>query len=700
MSFVVTDASKSMSARFDSSLWPWLALALFAALIPMLDAWLPWLKTYPAEWVVPLSDWINSVMTKLSYAIKPVSRFFSAMLEWPMLLLRDVLQWVPWPVSILAVVLVAVHASGWRMALLCFAAILFIALSGYWRQAMNTMALVGIAVPLSLLLGLLLGIFAQRTKLGSRVVPPVLDLMQTMPTFAYLIPLLVIFGFGPVVGLIASAIYACPPMVRNVHLGLKQVSSEIVEAARISGSSSIQQLFWVELPAAMSQIKIGINQTIMAALSMVIIASVIGGFDDIGWEVLSTMRKARFGESLLAGSVIVLIAVIMDRISSAYADKSKRANNKVKQQPWWIAVAGLVVLAALLKLIGWDTALETPGWAKQLIGFLDSHLEAVVINSGEQLTNLKNTFFFYYLLPVRIGFSQAILPYTWGFDFTNTMRIGYGVVFALLSFAVANLRGWRTGIACAAIAYVLYMGLTGAPWLILLLGFSLLAWQLGGRGVGLFTLFSLMFIAITGMWERAMLSVYLCGAAAIIAFLIGATLGVWASTSNKVSAFLRPLCDTFQTIPLFVFLIPVLMFFQVGEFTALLAIIAYAFVPAVRYTEVGLRQVSPELIEVAVEQGCTSWQIFWQIRIPLAMPSVLVGLNQTIMYAFAMLVIAALVGTTGLGQQIFVALGSADTGLGLIAGLSMALLAMIADRLVQSWANKQYGRVQADPGSV
>ena len=132
------------------------------------------------------------------------------------------------------------------------------------------------------------------------------------------------------------------------------------------------------------------------------------------------------------------------------------------------------------------------------------------------------------------------------------------------------------------------------------------------------------------------------------------------------------------------------MFFQVGEFTALLAIVGYAFVPAMRYTEAGLRQVSPQLLEVATEQGCTAKQIFWQIKLPLALPSIMVGVNQTIMYSFAMLVIAALVGTTGLGQQIFLALSAADTGLGLVAGLSMALLAMIADRVMQAWANRSF----------
>lgn len=688
----LTSVPSSMPSSVPSYL-PWALLLVVAAVIPWVTTQAPWLISYPASWVVPLADWINAFMESLTLAIKPVTRIISVGLEWPMLMLRDTLQWLPWPVTVLAVVLLALHAAGPRLATLCCVALLFIALSGYWRQAMNTMALVGIAVPLSLLIGLSIGIAAQRTRLGARVVPPLLDLMQTMPTFAYLVPLLVIFGFGPVVGLIASAIYACPPMVRNVHLGLKRVPAEITEASRISGSSSYQQLFWVELPAAMAQIRVGINQTIMAALSMVIIASVIGGFDDIGWEVLNTMRKARFGESLLAGSVIVLIAVVMDRISSAYATATaSRWAPLTQRRNQWLALGAIVILTLVFKVSGFDTSIVTPDWTRAVTQFLDNRLENAVVSMGDQLTAIKNNIFFYYLLPVRIGFTQAILPFTWGFEFTSNMQAVYAGVSVAIATLLLLLRRWRAAVAVLVLMYLLFYGLTASPWVVVGGSVTLLAWQLGGRRVGLFTLVSLVFILVTGMWERAMLSIYLCGAASILAFLLGSSLGVWASTSDRVSSVIRPISDTFQTIPLFVFLIPVLMFFQVGEFTALLAIIAYAFVPAVRYTESGLRQVSPQLVEVAVEQGCTPWQIFWQIRLPLAMPSILVGLNQTIMYAFAMLVIAALVGTTGLGQQIFLALSAADTGLGVIAGLSMALLAMIADRILQAYANRRFSR--------
>ena len=693
---VALEPGQSRAGLFTSGISPWVLLALGALVVHLLIPILPWLQKFPAEWVIPLADWINTAMDKIVDIVKPITRSISAILEWPMLMLRDILQWTPWPISIAAVVLLAWHASGLRLALLCLIGLLYIALSGYWDPSMSTMALVGIAVPLSLILGLAIGIAADRTELGKRIVPPILDIMQTMPTFAYLIPILVLFGFGPVVGLIASAIYACPPMVRNVHLGLKRVPSEIVEAATMSGVSRFQKLFWVELPAAMAQIKLGINQTIMATLSMVIIASVIGGFGDIGWEVLSTIRKARFGDSLLAGFVIVLIAVVMDRISSAYIsqDDATKSRNLANKKIWIIAIIGLVVVCALFKLLGIDVTVEDSAFSKSMSGWLDDKLEAIVVNHGQLLTEIKNSFFFYYLLPLRIGFNKAILPLTWGFDFSEAMRWGYLIAMSVICLYLTKFKSWQSGLTMAALAYVLYFGLTGAPWIVLVAAVVMLAWQTGGKSVGLFTACSLGFIVITGMWERAMLSIYLCGAAVILSFLLGSAIGVWAAASDRVSKVVQPIVDTLQTIPAFVYLIPVLMFFQVGEFTALLAIIAYAVVPAIRYTENGLRQVSPQLIEVAVEQGCTPFQIFWQVKVPLAIPTIMVGLNQTIMFGFAMLVIAALVGTTGLGQQIFLALSAADTGLGLIAGLSMALLAMITDRIMQAWAAKKYEGIQ------
>ena len=196
-------------------------------------------------------------------------------------------------------------------------------------------------------------------------------------------------------------------------------------------------------------------------------------------------------------------------------------------------------------------------------------------------------------------------------------------------------------------------------------------------------------VLVSGLWDRALLSLYLSGAAVFACAVLGGALGLLSAASSLAWRIIRPACDMLQTIPLFVFLIPVLMFFQIGEFSAFLAIIAYAIVPMIRYTRHGLITTPPEMIEAAVSSGGTNWQIMRDIRAPYAAPTILLGLNQTILYAFAMLVIAALIGTTGLGQSIYLALGQADVGLGIASGAAMAILALVADRLVQGFANER-----------
>ncbi len=250
-------------------------------------------------------------------------------------------------------------------------------------------------------------------------------------------------------------------------------------------------------------------------------------------------------------------------------------------------------------------------------------------------------------------------------------------------------RGISRAIFIVFCATLLYFGLTRLPWPALLAMATLLSWQLGGMRLALGTLAGLGFLVLAGVWPQTLLSIYLCGLAVLLSFLIGAGLGVLASEFDGVSAFLRPINDTLQTMPLFVILIPFVMIFKIGEFTALLAIMAYAIVPAIRYTEHGLRNIPATVIEAATAIGCTRKQLLWRVKLPLALPVMMLGLNQTIMYGIAMLVIAALVGTNGLGQQVYIGLGDGDFGVGMVAGIGMAIIAIIADRLTQAWSKKR-----------
>ena len=192
-----------------------------------------------------------------------------------------------------------------------------------------------------------------------------------------------------------------------------------------------------------------------------------------------------------------------------------------------------------------------------------------------------------------------------------------------------------------------------------------------------------------GAWNRAMLSLYLCGVGIIISFAIGSLLGVWAAHNERVSAFLRPINDTLQTLPSFVYLVPIVMVYLLGEFTALLAIIAYSIVPSIRYTEHGLRNVPHHIVEAARAFGCTRRQLLFEVKLPLALPEIMLGLNQTVMFGLAMLVITALVGTSGLGALVYRSLTVGNFGLGVIAGGSIALIAMTIDRTCQTWSDKR-----------
>lgn len=661
-----------------------LITVVVGALCLLLEALLPWLSTYPKTWVLPASDGIGmGVEGSLAFA-KPAARLFSALMAYPMAATNYILSSIPWPFLIAATVALGWRLGGIKLAAMAAIGLGWVVASGYWEQGMNTLALVAVSVPLALVVGAGIGILANEFPRFREPVQALLDVMQTVPTFAYLTPLLVLFGFGPVVGLIASAIYAAPPMARNVLLGLQRVESEVKEAAVMSGGTRMQQLFQIEIPAAKVQIMVGVNQCLMAALSMVIIAAVIGGFNDIGWEVLLTMRKAQFGPAMLAGAVIVIFAILIDRMSSTLAQE--------RRQFWDGRISlGILALGFLMSLLFWQ-ALGDPG-DYQLLDpvavWLDNWLTDFTRSNAELLTAFKNGIMFYVLLPLRIGLDQAILPFTWGFQWTAEMSLWFFAVAGAGAILLALRRQVTGALVLLMIAGILETGVSQLPWPFVLVGVGALAWVAGGLRLAMMSVILLGTILVSGLWERALLSLYLSGASVVACVLLGGGIGLLSAVSPMAWRLVRPICDMLQTIPLFVFLIPVLMVFQIGEFSAFLAIIAYAIVPMIRYTRQGLIATPEEMIEAATASGATRWQMMRDIRAPYAAPTILLGLNQTILYAFAMLVIAALIGTTGLGQSIYLALGQADVGLGISAGAAMAILALIADRIVQGFAEER-----------
>ena len=667
----------------------WAGLALFAVLLYVFSDQFSVLVKYPDTWIVSPTDAMNKAMRLFVDAFGPVFKAIGWLLEWPIWAAQNLLRILPWSVIIIFLVLLGYVASGGRLAAFVGVSLLYMAGIGFWSESMNSLAIVLVSVPMALAVGFGFGVWGAYSERANRIIMPILDLLQTIPAFAYLLPILILFGFGTTVGLVSSILYAFPPMVRNTILGLRAVPGEIVEAGLISGATP-SQLFWkVKLPAAQSQMLLGVNQTTMASLSMVIIASIIGGTNDIGWEVLSTIRKAQFGESLLVGFVIALIAMVLDRITFGFATKDRAGGQTKKTTKLFVGtLAAMIAVAVAAQFIPFLNE-----WPKALVinpaPAMNAALEHVVINGREWIEGFKNSAFFFAMLPVKIGLSQAVSPFTWGFALTPTLVAAY----AVLVLALAAWSALKGRIALSAVTLVggtfLFIGLTNLPWIVLFASFVFAAYVVAGQPLAIGTALGLAFLIIAGIWPQTVLSLYLCGLGVCVCFIFGTSIGVWASENAIVSAFVRPIIDTLQTMPLFVILIPFVMVFKIGEFTALLAVIAYAIVPAIRYTEHGLRNLPAAVTEAATAIGATRTQMLFKVKLPLALPAIMLGLNQTIIYAIGMLVIAALVGTNGLGQQIYIGLGDGDFGVGMTAGIGMAAIAMIADRMTQAVSKRK-----------
>ena len=664
--------------------WPWVLSLAAVALIFTVDALD--ISFEPPQALVPLAAWVLAATEWFTANFRTLFRAVTWLLTGPLGIVRSVLDWLAWPSIIVLVSALGFAARGPRLALFGALAILYIVVTGYWEKTSVTLSLVAVAVPLSILIGLFGGILAFRSLSARRVISPVLDLMQTIPTFAYLIPILALFGIGPVVGMIASALYAIPPMVHNVALALARADPEMVEAAKMSGSTDRQLLWWVMLPSAIRTILIGVNQTVMASLSMVVIASMVGGVDDIGIEVFQSMKQAKFGESLLAGLVIALIAILMDRISRAFAEKSLDSFAGSPPILFWFSVLLGVLLMQGLSYFVPVIATYPDSWVIQLAPALNAALQWLTVAIFPITSAIKTWIIFVVLLPLKIGFSDSVRPNFWGFEMSPRITLFFALITAALTVISWRFAGPKVALATAVAANLYYSGTTGVPWPAMGALFVALGYLAGGLRVAILAALGTLFILVTGSWTNAMISIQLTMVGVIFSFLIGTAIGIRAALDGRVSAVVSPICDTLQTMPIFVFLIPAVMVFLVGEFTALIAIIMYAIVPSIRYTEHGMRNVPVEIVEAARMMGASRRQLLWQVQLPVAAPEIALGLNQTIMMALAMVIVASLVGAQGLGSDVMVALSRADPGRGLVAGLCVALIAIVADRTLQAWA--------------
>ncbi|HLS61607.1 MAG TPA: proline/glycine betaine ABC transporter permease [Virgibacillus sp.] len=265
---------------------------------------------------IPIAEgtkWFTDQVTdKFSFLFEPIKKYFGSFMDFT----SDTLIGIPPFIIIIIVALIAFFLSGKRFGLATFSVIglWLINNQGYWVHLIDTLTLVFVASLLSIAIGVPVGILMSKSKVAEAIITPILDFMQTMPAFVYLIPAVAFFGIGMVPGVFASLIFATPPTVRFTNLGIRQVSEELIEASEAFGSTGAQKLFKVELPMAKETIMAGINQTVMLALSMVVIASMIGA-PGLGREVLSALQRANVGTGFVAGLGIVILAIIIDRFT-------------------------------------------------------------------------------------------------------------------------------------------------------------------------------------------------------------------------------------------------------------------------------------------------------------------------------------------------------------------------------------------------
>lgn len=628
--------------------------------------WAKWAFKYPSAWKWKISkeitaamDWLMNEATFGLFTFRELTRSISWVIEIPYEVVLSLLstgflkgqgsqavQLVPplsWIAVLTIVVLVGRYVKDWKLGALLGGCFLYLVVFGQWESAMVTLSSIMIAVPLGILAALFIGLLGYRSVWVERAITPVLDLMQTIPVFAYLVPVLVMFGFNPVSAMVATMIYATPPMVRVTILALRQVPSEITDLGTMVGCTRRQMTWKVLIPSAMPTLMVGVNQVIMLSLNMVIIASMIGA-GGLGFDVLSSLRRLDIGGGVEAGVAIVLLAIALDRLSQAMAQKAPASHagtgdqNIIQKHPYTAVCLAVALVTGLVGVV-WGAAQNYPeDWTITTGAIWSDVIKYINVNYFDYIDAFKSML----LKNVLVPFKRFLLSLPW-----------FAVVL-LLGFAGYALGRWRLAILCMALS---------------------------------------LFIAAVGLWEKTMITIYLCGISVLVASMIGMPIGILAAQRDRLWRVVQTIIDTLQTLPSFVYLMPVVMLFRVGEFSAIIAVIAYAVAPAIRYTAHGIRQVDPNLVEAGIVSGCTPFQLLTKVKLKLAFPEIMLGLNQTIMLSLSMLVITALVGTRDLGQETLIALTRAKTGDGIVAGLCVAFIAIIADRLIRAGADRMRARL-------
>ncbi|MCW2889716.1 MAG: binding-protein-dependent transporter inner rane component [Streptosporangiaceae bacterium] len=522
--------------------------------------------------------------------------------------------------------------SGWRIGLTALAGFLAFGVLGLWDESVDTLALTVAAVLLSLLVGFPLGVLAGRSGRVRRLLTPALDVMQIMPTFAYLTPMTLIFLIGPPAATIATMIYAIPPAIRITALGIREVPHESVEAAVSLGSTRWQTLRKVQLPMAKPAIVLAVNQTIMMALSMVVITALIDA-PGLGQNIVQALEQVNVGMAFDAGMAIVIMAIALDRLTRGAGRRGDRTHG--------------------------DGAAGWPARRRTLVGA--AALLAIAAVFGGKAVSPD--------FPSGANFRFA--PYV--NDLVNWVELH---LFSVTD-AIKN-------VCTYALLNPLQNVLTSAPWWLVVVAVFALGLRVSGLRPASTAAGCLALVAALGLWQHGMETMATVLVATVLTLATGCVLGVWTARSRAFSAVLRPVLDAAQTMPSFVYLLPAVALFGTTRFTAIVAAVIYAFPPVVRLVEEGIRGVPVTVVEAATAAGSTPRQLLWKVQLPMARRGLLLAANQGIVMVLAMVVVGGLVGAGALGYDVVAGFSqTTDFGKGLAAGIAIVLLGVMLDRITQ-----------------
>ena len=607
---------------------PWPAALTWNALAHHLDDFQAWLSNHR-----------NLPHPSIVFrAFNGVASFLDNLVGW----LTSFFFKLTWAGTTVLGTLVVLRFGGRRAAIGVFAAFFAFAALGLWEPSVRTFALTIASVSLSLSIGIPLGVLSGRSDRFQRFVTPVLDAMQIVPAFAYLMPIVILFSVGPGAAVATTLIYAIPPAIRITSLGIRGVPKNTVEAAEALGSTRLQTLFKVQLPLARRMLLLSVNQTILFALSMVVIAGLIGG-QGLG-DVVTSGLYSNPALALVAGAAIVIMAIALDRATEAIANRTDPTQRHLTEDKrrtlrlYTLACAAGVGLAVGL------------GYA-----FGAGSVWSRVTAQGWLLRQV-----------------QSVLDYVQNpgtFVFHITSPIGNFIV----QYGLGPLRSF----------------FVETPWPAMTFGLAAIAFLISGLRPAVITLLMLAMIGLSNEWTNAMDTLSQVLVATVFTLLVGIPLGVWAAESARARKTMRPVLDVLQTLPQLVYIIPFIYLMPVSIVPGVMASVLYAAPVVIRLVEAGVREVSPHPVEAAGAFGATRAQTLLKVKIPLARDAIMLGVNQGIIMVLAVVVIAGLVGSGALGYDVAQGLQQSLFGQGVLASVAILALGIALDRVTQGRRHKR-----------